>query len=1048
MDSSVKIVRPRLPPIVERRGLLRELHRICGQHKAVWVAAPPGAGKTTLVSHYLERERVANIWYQTDDADDLGSLFHYLGLAAKRVKSARYDLPRLASEHLRSIGFFSRRYFDALYNRVGSPFVLVFDNYQEIPNDSPIHEVLCEAVVRLPAGMNAIIISRIEPPAALARLRASGSIGFVGWEQLKLSSKECAAMVRLRGLRLPRAAVRRLETLTQGWAAGLVLALEGKSAGVDLTAPAVPQVVFDYFTGEIFARATEAVRDLLLQAAFVPAMTPRRICALTGNPHAVRVIEELAERNYFTSKTARSPAVYQFHPLFREFLRHRAAAVYSPGKLLALKRRGAQVLAESGDLENAISLLQEAQDWSTALALMLENARTLVDQGRMQTLGAWLASLPDTLLAENAWALYWLGVCRLPFAPSDARRYFIAAFDRFEKGNDASPLYLAWSGVVGSFLLEWNDFAPLMQWIEKYPTLSVDRKPPSPEIENSTFFSYLSALFQGRPDDPALPSHAERAERLLRAEPDEDRRFARATPVIIYYLRRGDMTRTGHLLAMFAGYAANPNALPLARLNWYTWKASHAFIVGANDEALRASADGLAIAETSDIHALDMVLLGYRLHTELCAGNVSAARATLDTMSRLGGHARISGTFYHHLAALLFLQEGNIARALDEALRAVELARDSRSPLGLPAALIALATIYGYQGKADLAVKTIAEGLAAATHIRSNYALYVATLAEANIHRLGDAPTESLRALEQALRLGQETGMSPQAASCPRADVAHLFARALEAGLYPSYVRTTIARMRLAPPCGLVSENWPWRLKLYTLGRFAVIKDEVQVTFTRKTQKKPLELLCLLIALGGRGVGATKLAHTLWPETDGDMAAHALETTIYRLRKLLGERAIVLKNRQLDLDLEHCWCDVLALEHLIDDATTPPVARAEKLPALYRGEFLSDNDSPWALLQRERLRSKFLREVAAIGDALEAHGDLRRAAELYQKAIEIDPLAETIYRRLMSCYQQLGRCAEALGIYQRCRATLSSVLDMEPARETQMLVHRIQSTAS
>src|ERR1051325_10010291 len=145
--------------------------------------------------------------------------------------------------------------------------------------------------------------------------------------------------------------------------------------------------------------------------------------------------------------------------------------------------------------------------------------------------------------------------------------------------------------------------------------------------------------------------------------------------------------------------------------------------------------------------------------------------------------------------------------------------------------------------------------------------------------------------------------MYPQAASCPRADVSHLLARALDIGLYPHYVRTAIVRMRLAPPRGLISENWSWRLKIYTLGRFAVIKDDTEVAFTGKTQKKPLELLCALIALGGRA-GATKLAHMLWPDTDGDMAAHALETTIYRLRKLVGERVIVLRNRQLELDPE------------------------------------------------------------------------------------------------------------------------------------------------
>jgi DNA-binding SARP family transcriptional activator len=50
-------------------------------------------------------------------------------------------------------------------------------------------------------------------------------------------------------------------------------------------------------------------------------------------------------------------------------------------------------------------------------------------------------------------------------------------------------------------------------------------------------------------------------------------------------------------------------------------------------------------------------------------------------------------------------------------------------------------------------------------------------------------------------------------------------------------------------------------------------------------------------------------------------------------------------------------------------------------------------------------------------------------------------LAEELYRRLMRCHAALGRRAEALAVYERCRKMLATVLGIEPTPETEIL-HR------
>jgi len=113
-------------------------------------------------------------------------------------------------------------------------------------------------------------------------------------------------------------------------------------------------------------------------------------------------------------------------------------------------------------------------------------------------------------------------------------------------------------------------------------------------------------------------------------------------------------------------------------------------------------------------------------------------------------------------------------------------------------------------------------------------------------------------------------------------------------------------------------ENWPWPFRVYTLGRFAVLKDGDPMDFTGKASRKPLELLKAVIALGGEEVSKDALIDALWPELEGDHAARSFETALYRLRKLLGDETIlVLKDRKLTLDERYAWIDVSAIDGLL-----------------------------------------------------------------------------------------------------------------------------------
>jgi DNA-binding SARP family transcriptional activator len=315
----------------------------------------------------------------------------------------------------------------------------------------------------------------------------------------------------------------------------------------------------------------------------------------------------------------------------------------------------------------------------------------------------------------------------------------------------------------------------------------------------------------------------------------------------------------------------------------------------------------------------------------------------------------------------------------------------------------------------------------------------------------GDAAA-GLDALRRGLTIGRERGLLNTPWWRP-AVMARLCQQALEAGIEVEYVQRLIRVRRLTPerpPFEL--ESWPWALQVYTLGRFGVVTDGAPVEFSGKVQQRPLALLKAIIAFGGREIAEEELAEALWPEADGDGAHQALAVTLHRLRRLLGrEEAVVLRGGRVRLAPNLCWVDAWAFERLLGQADAarragqPDEAHAldERAVRLYQGGFLeSDGQAAWALSTRERLRRVFLRRVSLVGREYETAGEWRRAVEWYERGLEVDDLAEELYQRLIGAYHRLGRQAEAVLTYERCRQRLTDVLGVVPSAETERL-HRV-----
>jgi DNA-binding SARP family transcriptional activator len=1055
-----KVTPPAISGYLPRRRLFRLLDT-ARKRPLVWLSAPAGSGKTTLIGSYIDVRRLPCLWYQVDEGDaDAATFFYYMGLAARRAAPRkRKPLPLLTPEYLPNLPAFTQRYFEELYGRLAPGSVLVFDNCQKLRPDSAMLEVIRNALSYIPAGVNAILISRSDPAPVFARMRAHRLMEVIGWKDLRLTPDETGGIIRQRWKgRTRRDFVGYLQARTAGWAAGVVLLLEKYGAeGIDPRAPDrhPPEEIFDYFAGEIFDKADPELRAFLLASAFLPQMTAGMAERLTGQARAQQILSYLNRNNYFTLKYPHGEPVYAYHALFREFLISRAKSSHSEEETARIQRTAAVILAEHGHAEDAASLLRESGDWEELIRLILSQAPSLASQGRFGTLEEWIRALPQNTLEEIPWLRYWMGVCRMAFQPGESMLHFERAYRAFRECKDAPGTFLSWSGIVESIVFGLQEFKAMDRMIaELNDVMEETGSFPSREIEERICCSMMKAIAFSHEGTNGCDKElwVERALSVARTSADNSVR-AEALISLLFHHLGSDFQKTGVALDMLRELARRPGAPTIVRVQLCWASAFHALMTGNYELSMKSVTEGLDIADAAGVHVMDFVLMGNGILHFMINGDFAAAKDFLRRMAASSVMATpYDQAFYHHLAAWMALGEGDLAKSRLHSEQSLRLADDVGEYWAIHLVYLQKAFLCFESGAEEEAFSALASSRRAISGGgRGEFSKFVCPLTEAFFLLRKGEEKKALAPLRVGMQAGREKGFGGVYLACP-GFLELVTAKALEAGIEPEYVRELIRKNRLVPgDAQLGLEQWPWPVKIRTLGGFEILRDGKPLSFSRKVQQKPLAMLKVFLALGGKEVPEEKITDALWPEAEGDLSHQSFATTLRRLRVLLGdERAILLRDGRISLDDRYCWTDVRALDRFISEADREKespkhdVARHREMISrvldIYRGPFLSgEGDHPAVVAFRERLRGRFLRCVADCGKHLEEAGEWDAAVSCYRKGLEVDDLAEEFYRGLMECYGRLGRNAEAVSVYRRCRKALSSHLGVDPSRGTEAI---------
>jgi len=1063
-SSLAKLARPALTRVFPRERRFDLLDRL-RQQPVIWISGPAGCGKTTLASSYIETRRLPCLWYRLDRGDgDAATFFYYLALAARKVSPrAKTPLPLLTPEYLQGLSTFTLRYFENLYQRLRRPSILVFDNYQEVPPDAYFHEIILQGLSNTPEGINIFLISRQAPPAGLVRLEANQQMGFLPWSELRLTLEESTGIAAVRFPdKLPRKSLHQLHSIADGWAAGVILLLERlKREKMDFKqlGKLVREEIFDYFSKEILNPLDPETRDFLLKTALLPQMTEGMAEKLTGQIQAGRTLARLNRGNYFIEKRVLEEPIYGYHPLFQEFLLSKAQETLSGKDFSFFRRQAAEILEDHGQVESAVRLLQEIGDWETLIQLILKHAPVLHAQGRYSVLVGWLRSLPPGWIESRPWLAYWMGSCLMFADPAQSRPYFEQAYRQLRKEKDAAGIYMAWSGMMDAINLGYGfeSFSALDRHLQELEEIRRDYPVfPSAEIEARVASAVVAALTLRQPNHPEFEAWAERALQLAQHQTVVNMRNQSLFFLAYYHLYGG--TREKALLAInqLRQMSQSPHASAYSKILTNMAEAMHYCIVGLSRESMKAAQAGVELSQRSGILFTYHGFLAFAGFAAFQMNDLQAGRSFLKQMTSCERHLKpFDTTYYYLLKANEALVSGEIRQASLHADLALKKALDIGSPALTIRCHLAKARALAEIGSRAEATKQLKQAADLSRQMKIGFGEFCCLFTRAQFDFDWGEERTAWMTLRKALRLGKERGLMGIYIDRP-ASTARICLKALEAGIEVDYIREMIRERNLMPeqpPWHL--ENWPWPLEIFTLGRFAILKDGKLIRFTRKVQQKPLAMLKALIALGGKEVEEEQISDILWPEADGDMAHQSWATTLHRLRHWLGEeKAIQRHEGRLTLDDTHCWVDMWAFEHLLAQAEAQwkegrkdgAVKLTEKAVELYKGPFLGQkSEEPWAMSPSERLRSKFFRGVKRIGLFCQEREEWEKAIDCYQKGLEVDHLAEEFYQGLMTCYQRLGRRSEALLVYSRCKKALFAALGVSPSPKTESIRQEILS---
>ena len=249
-------------------------------------------------------------------------------------------------------------------------------------------------------------------------------------------------------------------------------------------------------------------------------------------------------------------------------------------------------------------------------------------------------------------------------------------------------------------------------------------------------------------------------------------------------------------------------------------------------------------------------------------------------------------------------------------------------------------------------------------------------------------------------------------------------------------------------------------LKIHTLGKFKIYKDDKELYNIEWGGTRPKQLLKSIILNGARDIPREILIDNLWPDSSAKAGAKNFKINLFRLRKALEpaphelfgysyithRQGLISLNPELvslDIDEFFKFCSTGGKKERNDDIKGA-IEKYTRAAEIYKGDYFTEEPyMDWLTRKRDLIRNRYISILQKKAMLHEEINEIDQAVEAWQNILENEPFYEEAYRNLMIIYADSGYLEKSINIFKRCREIFRKELDSEPDAETSALYNRI-----
>lgn len=1100
--SISKITPPRLRKVIDRPRL-SELLEKNEDKKLILVLGQAAQGKSTVAAAFITKSGIPSAWVnlRRDDSDPVNLFLSTIQalqyVIKKKDLSSLYAYPAVnMGPRLETPRY--REWAHAVYSKISQRVRLVFDGLDRLDSDSPSFEYLRVMLEDAPRHFHFLMLSREMPPLNIDDLKIKREAYLIENIDLAFTQKEIRSFFKeIAGLSLSALQSRRILHFTEGWVGGLVLlsetlnrlSKEDRAQYISETLPAqFAQEVFQFFGEAIFSAQPISIQNFLIHASLFDTIDPVFMNELLGIENADDILNETARRNLFieTRSTEKEQLEYRFHRLFRNFLKNKFSSIIQIKEKKRIIFKAGLLYERRKYYEESMRCYLQAGAYDEAAHLINIVGLDLLYTGRKSDLLSLLNSFPEKRLQRDPWLIFYFSMTKRFTETGKNISRLKRAFTLFEKQKIISGQMLSLAYMIEASVFGGKDIIPIFSLLQKGEQLLKKLTQTMHLFEKAILYFQLGLGYSIRGGNLWKSLSSSRAAYLiLKSYDNVPLQIAALANALLPLSFLGKFNEAENISKEIEKLSQKNIYQELYVL--YLINLSAVFInQGKLDQAKmvihsaeeRTKRYGLIFCQPV-IHVYQLMLLPHLDEYE-AAENIG---------NQLLGLVSVLNNVFLKGAALMqmgmnYYFKGNDYKAdlfLNKS-RKVFMSQKAYSISHLIVNKIIRALVCSHLKKYESAKNDLEDLLDTNKELKSDLVSFHLYLAIALYEQEKKNTDKSKKYLMKGFQLAETNGfyhtvwmskkdfcttcclvlefdLQQVMAYASRLLVDRLSGVAVgeleRLSQHPEEkIRKKADEIRFA----IHRRRLP-RLTIKTLGGFSVLQNSVPIDEKQWLGTQPKKILKSIIARGGQGVSMWLLIEDLWPESES--GEKNFKAAIHRLRKSLepkmdqrfGSSYIHLKENKLYLDDMLIDLDILIFSAFQKSGKSKQrsgdvnseLSDYKTAIDLYQGDFLPEEDYPEVIVaKRNELKSVLLDLLLKTARIYEDRGAMNKAISYYKRAVQVDPLLETLYQRLMILYFEKGNRNAALKTYHECRSILMKELGVMPEDLTTAIYQKIQ----